>query len=1139
MANYDGSIKIDTKVDTEGFSSGFTRMKVIAAKGVSAIVTSLTAVSTAIIGCGTAAVSVGSSFESAMDKVSAISGATGEDLQTLTDKAKEMGATTKFSASESAEALQYMAMAGWQTEDMLEGISGIMSLAAADGLDLATTSDIVTDAITAFGLQAKDSGHFADVLAKASSSANTNVSMLGESFKYVAPLAGTMGYSVEDVSIALGLMANASVKGSMAGTSLKTALANLSAPTKNMKEVMDKYKISITDANNETLPLIDVIKELREKFDGLSESEQTAAASTLFGKEAMSGMLAIINASDSDFNKLVDNINNADGAAQSMADTMQDNLQGQITILKSALEGLGIELYEGMQEPLKEAAIEAQNYVNRLTSAFRDGGLTGMIDEAGNIFGELAVKASEHAPEMVEAAFSFLEAFVRGIAYNSDKLIESAKKIVSTIVDNLVKLLPPEVQKPVKEAIENIKRSFENGGLRSAVNTVKTILQNLGKVITNIAKVIIPPLSKAIDFLSGNTRTLIVTATALFTAYKAYKIFTAVTAAIKAHTAAVTAEKLAEAAATGAITLKQIAVGVLTGQIGLATAAQYAWNLAMSVNPIGLVISAVALLVAGITAFALTAGEATDETKELEIAQKRLSETNESIGSSYESLGSKVNDFLSEIQSAGSILDGFNENILISDAKKQELADNMDSVQSEITEICSAAAEERRNLTGSEIQRLEELFAKMHELSQQELAIEQAKQDVVQLAAEDLASAADIGYEEYAKRSQKIANTAEETRSAVISKAEEQYYEELALLEQKFKTQSDYSDAQYQKDREAAKAEYDSAIEEANKTAGDTLAILENGYINKATLMNNYNSSLKEQYEKERKEEQTHNDNLARIKRNYESLVKSLNESGATGDAYYYALRSAQNAKEKQENEEKLRHEKTIGSIRNAQNRLLSNENYQNQLSGFLNLESLYETYTGKTGRSAERIVKAFYNPMKSLPEETRKAFQDTMRGALRGLEDYEGTLYWKAQQIANSVIGIFTRAFDEHSPSRKFKKIFKYTLEGGEGGLDEEAPKLFDKEDEIAQTFTKKLKVGISTEGLIAKLRAGIAEGRAFVAQALTAKVVHDVNLNTEDANRKVVLKGDIVTHMDIDGREFAVATSPYMSEELSWNGG
>ena len=357
---YDGSIKIDTKIDTGGFKTGIDKLKGLAKTGVSAITTTLAGIATTLGAGATAAATVGSSFEAAMSKVSAISGASGKDLQSLTDKAKEMGAKTKFSASESAEALQYMAMAGWNTKSMLNGIDGIMSLAAADGLDLATTSDIVTDAITAFGLKASDSTHFADVLAKTSSSANTNVSMLGESFKYVAPLAGAMNYSVEDVSVALGLMANASVKGSMAGTSLKTALSNLASPTKEMQKVMDKYKISMTDANGEALPLIDVIKELRTKFSGLSETEQTAAASTLFGKEAMSGMLAIVNASDKDFNTLVKNIDNADGSAKAMAETMQNNLQGQITILKSGLEGLSIEIYESMSEPLTDAAKEAQ-----------------------------------------------------------------------------------------------------------------------------------------------------------------------------------------------------------------------------------------------------------------------------------------------------------------------------------------------------------------------------------------------------------------------------------------------------------------------------------------------------------------------------------------------------------------------------------------------------------------------------------------------------------------------------------------------------------------------------------------------------------------------------------------------------------
>lgn len=278
-------------------------------------------------------------FESMMSQVKAISGATGQAFDDLTAKAQEMGATTKFTATESAEAFNYMAMAGWKPQQMIDGISGIMSLAAASGEDLGTTSDIVTDALTAFGLQAGDAGHFADVLAQASANANTNVSMLGESFKYVAPVADAMNYSVEDTSLALGLMANASIKGSMAGTALKTSLANMAAPTDSMAAAMDKYGISLTDSEGNMKSLRGVIDNLRGSLGGLSETEQTAAASTIFGKEAMAGMLAIINASEEDYNKLSTAIGNSKDAAEGMADTMLDNLKGSFTLMQSAIEG--------------------------------------------------------------------------------------------------------------------------------------------------------------------------------------------------------------------------------------------------------------------------------------------------------------------------------------------------------------------------------------------------------------------------------------------------------------------------------------------------------------------------------------------------------------------------------------------------------------------------------------------------------------------------------------------------------------------------------------------------------------------------------------------------------------------------------
>lgn len=326
-------------------------------------------------------------FEAAMYQVKAVSGATGTEFDKLTEKAKYMGATTKFTAKEAAEGFNYMAMAGWKTDDMLNGIEGIMNLAAASGEDLGTTSDIVTDALTAFGLKASDSGHFADVLAQASSNANTNVSMLGESFKYVAPVAGAMKYSVEDVSLALGLMANASVKGSMAGTALKTSLARMAAPTDKISGAMSKYGISLTDSKGKMKTLKELMDNVRGSLGGLAEAEQTAAASIIFGKEAMAGMLSIVNASEKDYKNLTKAVNNADGAAQEMAETMLDNLEGSITLLQSAADGVKNEIGERLSPYVRGLA-------KMLTDAMPDiqHGLENLMDLADRGFMKLQKK---------------------------------------------------------------------------------------------------------------------------------------------------------------------------------------------------------------------------------------------------------------------------------------------------------------------------------------------------------------------------------------------------------------------------------------------------------------------------------------------------------------------------------------------------------------------------------------------------------------------------------------------------------------------------------------------------------------------------------------------------------------------------
>lgn len=306
-------------------------------------------------------------FEAQMSTVKAISNASADDMKRLSEEAKHMGATTKFTAVEAGKALEYMAMAGWKTDQMLGGLPGIMNLAAASGEDLGQVSDIVTDALTAFNMTADQSGRFADVLAQASSNANTNVSMMGSTFQKVAPVAGALGYSVEDMSLGIGLMANASIKAEVAGTSLKTALANMAKPTKQMQAYMDKYGISLTNTDGSMKTFREVIDNLRSSLGGLSESEQVAAATAIFGKESFAGMLAIVNASDADFKKLSDSVNNAAGAAERMAQIKLDNFEGKVTLLKSAFEGLQIALGDALLPTFTQGAENAAELISKLT----------------------------------------------------------------------------------------------------------------------------------------------------------------------------------------------------------------------------------------------------------------------------------------------------------------------------------------------------------------------------------------------------------------------------------------------------------------------------------------------------------------------------------------------------------------------------------------------------------------------------------------------------------------------------------------------------------------------------------------------------------------------------------------------------
>lgn len=432
-------------------------------------------------------VEVGKGFESTMSQVQAISGASAEDMEELSSTASELGRTTSKSAQEVAEGFSYMAMAGWKTEDMLGGINGIVKLSEASQTDLATASDIVTDALTAFGESADQAGRLADIMAAASSNANTNVEMMGETFKYVAPLAGSMGYSMEDISTAIGLMANSGIKATQAGTSLRSLLTRMASPTKESAVAMHELGISLADDEGQMYSFDEVMRQIRagfgdikipiedfnsemanlqsqlesgeiseddfnkaqaeltEKAFGAEGAMKAQYASMLAGKNGLSGLLAIVNASESDFDKLTAAINSSEGAASDMASTMMDNLGGDITLLQSAFEAFQMSVYNNISGPLRDIV---QTITSDVMPALEGlvAGADGASEKLGEALGGMLSKALDYIvqalPEIAKVAVPLIEALAEQLVESVPELLQAAADILGTLSSSLGKLLP-------------------------------------------------------------------------------------------------------------------------------------------------------------------------------------------------------------------------------------------------------------------------------------------------------------------------------------------------------------------------------------------------------------------------------------------------------------------------------------------------------------------------------------------------------------------------------------------------------------------------------------------------------------------------------------------------------------------------
>ena len=436
--------------ESKGKASGIGSALSSAAKIGAAAITAATGAVTAFAG---SAVKVASTFDSSMSQVAATMGYTMDELntegsaaaqtfETLSAFAQEMGSKTAFSASQAADALNYMALAGYDAETSMTMLPNVLNLAAAGGIELAAASDMVTDAQSALGLSLDETSELVDKMAKASSKSNTSVAQLGDAILTVGGTAKTLAGGTTELSQALGLLADNGIKGAEGGTALRNLILSLSAPTDIAAKKMKELGLEVYDANGAMRPMKDIFQDLNGTLSSMTQGEQTEVLNTLFNKVDLKSANALLATSADRWDELANAIDNADGAAQAMADVQLDNLNGDITLFKSALEGLQIAIGEGLSPALREFVQFGSEGLSRLTEAFGDGGLGGAVDAFGEILSDGLAMIVSKLPEFVKMGMQLLGALGEGIIANLPVMADSALSIIMMLADSLIGSIP-------------------------------------------------------------------------------------------------------------------------------------------------------------------------------------------------------------------------------------------------------------------------------------------------------------------------------------------------------------------------------------------------------------------------------------------------------------------------------------------------------------------------------------------------------------------------------------------------------------------------------------------------------------------------------------------------------------------------
>ena len=1160
-------------------SEGLGRLAGIAKSAMKVTAGAIAGAGAALVGLAGKAVQVGTSFESSMSQVAATMGITAKeiaegskDYKILAQAAKDAGATTKYSAKEAADALNYLALAGYDAKTSADVLPSVLNLAAASGMDLAAASDLATDAMSALGIAAsnKNLTSFGDKLAKTASKSNTSVSQLGEAILKCAGTAKGFGMSTETLTAELGVLANRGLKSAEAGTHLRNIILAFESPTSKAAKELKRLRIEATNSDGSFRDMNDIITDLNKSMSKMTDKQRAQSLSKIFNKTDLEAVNYLMAGLGDEYSDLYKEVSKCDGAMQDMADTMNDNLQGRVTILQSSLEGLGIQVYEGLEKPLKRAAEEATDAVGRLSKAFKKDGFNGLAEAIGNELGKAAAKAAEAAPKFINAGTDLIKSFLKGITDNSDRLASSGMEIGKAVINGIVEIAPQAAvaglkimaalargiagQKPareIKKLANTVKRSFKEitSAVKSSVGNVKALLGNLITIAVKVINAAIKPLTKAVVFAIKNMKPIVAVLMASAAAMKANAIATTVAAKIKVLTAIVvkskkawaeaktmmalftTAEEIAEvktALLSGSLTVHEIIVGVITGKIKLATLAQAAWNAVMNANPFILAATALAALAAGIGAYCLMTKSAEDSSYDLSNAMEKAAGFAQNFTSEIHSASDNMSDFAAELNA------GFN----LEDVKSK-----ISSVQSKITAITSKASEERRGFTKKEIKLLKDYYAELDKLTEQ-----QFKYYDNNLLA--LKGAVESGIEITGESANKMLSQAASYRDEAIKLAEQKYFNDLA------KAQQEKSEKARKSAISKAETDYKNHLTQIRQTYGEIVGVVSDSYTQQNVInsdfyndLKKYNSdveaenqrhksqvtqnqyemglSVAERFSKERSEKQLHNEKMNELNQQFAESCKGSNaEVLGTQIALLGELQST-HGNISTENAEFVAtfaacYSKLPDDVKAEMDKMLEGMNLS------------MSDGSGKVITTVGQLCSDITQQFKAQQKPAEKAGKDTDDSYADGLKLGATTVMDAGSEVADSAI----KPMGAPEPKAKAKKDGEETAESYKSGIESQENKAKAAGEDIADTAVKGMNTGTEDAKSAGKaiggaFGAGIPLGIDSKIAAIKRKAANAVNAAIAAAEKAADINSPSKKTRDLVGRPLAEGIGVGMDKE------